>query len=269
MKKTEMRNPRTTHIDRASTPEMLAMIQEENYNAVRAIEDAMPNIMRAVDAISERMAEGGRLIYIGAGTSGRLGVIDAAECPPTYGVSPDCISGIIAGGMDRMHSAAERAEDSGECGISDVKAKKLTKFDTVMGISAAGGAEYVLAALGYARSIGALTVGLTCNADSRLATESDIAIVTDTGAEVITGSTRMKAGSAHKMVLNMISTAVMVKAGHVYENMMINVRPTNEKLRRRVIGIVCEIVGCDEERAVALLEDSGWSIRDAVERARM
>lgn len=269
MKKTEMRNPRTTHIDRASTPEMLAMIQEENYNAVRVIEDAMPNIVRAVDAISERMAEGGRLIYIGAGTSGRLGVIDAAECPPTYGVSPDCISGIIAGGMDRMHSAAEGAEDSGECGISDVKAKKLTKFDTVMGISAAGGAEYVLAALGYARSIGALTVGLTCNADSRLATESDIAIVTDTGAEVITGSTRMKAGSAHKMVLNMISTAVMVKAGHVYENMMINVRPTNEKLRRRVIGIVCEIVGCDEERAVALLEDSGWSIRDAVERARM
>ena len=265
MHKTEMRNERTTYIDRASTTEMLAMIQEENYNAVRAIEAAMPSIARAVDAISERMKEGGRLIYMGAGTSGRLGVMDAAECPPTYGVSADAVSGIIAGGMDRMYSAAEGAEDSSEAGTSDIKAKNITKFDTVLGISAAGNAAYVADALEYARSVGALTVGLTCNEDSRLGREPDISIVTDTGAEAITGSTRMKAGSAHKMVLNMISTAVMVKAGHVYENMMINVRPTNVKLRRRVISIVEEIMHCDEAGAVEFLEAHGWSIRAVVD----
>ena len=265
MHKTEMRNERTTCIERASTAEMLAMIQEENYNAVRAIEAAMPTIARAVDAISERMKEGGRLIYMGAGTSGRLGVMDAAECPPTYGVTAETITGIIAGGMDRMYSAAEGAEDSGEAGVSDIMAKNLTKFDTVLGISAAGDAAYVAEALEYARSVGAFTVGLTCNEDSRLGREPDVSIVTDTGAEAITGSTRMKAGSAHKMVLNMISTAVMVKAGHVYENLMINVKPTNAKLRRRVISIVTEIMGCDEEYAVKLLDKHGWSIRAVVD----
>ncbi len=265
MHKTEMRNERTMRIHEASTPEMLSMIQEENYNAVRAIEAAMSAIVRAVDMITERMRDGGRLIYMGAGTSGRLGVIDAAECPPTYGVPADTICGIIAGGMDRMHSAAEGAEDSSEAGIADIKAKNLTKFDTVMGISAAGNAAYVADALEYARSVGALTVGLTCNTDSRLGTEPDISIVTDTGAEAITGSTRMKAGSAHKMVLNMISTAVMVKLGHVYENMMINVRPTNVKLKRRVISIVMEIMMCNEARAIELLEANEWSIRKVVD----
>ena len=268
MHKTEMRNEKTMHIDRASTSEMLSMIQEENYNAVRAIEAAMPAIERAVDMITERMREGGRLIYMGAGTSGRLGVIDAAECPPTYGVSSDTISGIIAGGMDRMFSAAEGAEDSSEAGVADIKAKNLTKFDTVMGISAAGNAAYVADALAYARSVGALTVGLTCNEDSRLAREADVGIVTDTGAEAITGSTRMKAGSAHKMVLNMISTAVMVKLGHVYENMMINVRPTNIKLKRRVISIVMQIMQCDEARATELLNANEWSIRKVVDAGK-
>ena len=265
MHKTEMRNERTTHIDRASTHDMLKMIQEENLNAVRAVEAAMPSIERAVDAISERMQMGGRLMYMGAGTSGRLGVIDAAECPPTYGVSSDIICGIIAGGMDRMYSAAEGAEDSSDAGITDIKAKNITKLDTVMGISAAGNAAYVADALAYAKSIGALTVGLTCNEDSRLGAEPDISIVTDTGAEPITGSTRMKAGSAHKMVLNMISTAVMIKAGHVYENMMINVRPTNIKLKRRVISIVMEIMHCDEATATELLEAHAWSIKSVVD----
>ena len=260
-----MRNENTMHINKASTGEMISLLHNENYNAVRAIDAALPEIERAVDMVAERIAKGGRLIYMGAGTSGRLGVIDAAECPPTYGVPADTIVGIIAGGMDRMHSASEGAEDSGEAGISDLKSKNLTKFDTVMGISAAGNAAYVADALAYARELGLLTIGLTCNFDSRLATEPDVSIVTDTGAEAITGSTRMKAGTAHKMVLTMLSTAIMIKLGHVYENMMINVKPSNIKLRRRVISIVREILLCDEERAIELLEANEWSIRRAVD----
>ena len=265
MHKTEMRNPKTMHIDRESTQGMLRLIQDENYNAVKAIENAMPAIEKACDEISERMKRGGRLIYMGAGTSGRLGIIDAAECPPTYGVSGEVISGIIAGGYDRLVSAVESAEDSGEAGIRDIKEKNLCPDDTVMGISVAGNAAYVADALEYARSQGCLTVGLTSNEGSRLDSESDISIVTDTGAEVITGSTRMKAGSAHKMVLNMISTCVMIKQGHVYENMMINLKPSNIKLKNRVIGIVCEILKCDREEAEKRLSENDWSIRAAVE----
>ncbi|MBQ8310359.1 MAG: N-acetylmuramic acid 6-phosphate etherase [Clostridia bacterium] len=265
MSETEMRNPNTMHIDRADSAEILRLIQEENKNAVLAIEAAMPAIEAACDRIVERMRRGGRLIYIGAGTSGRLGVIDAAECPPTYGVSPELVSGIIAGGYDRMVSAGESAEDRGEEGIRDLSQKNLTENDTVLGISVAGNAAYVADALLYAKKCGCLTVGLSCNAGCRLDRESDISIVTRTGAEVVTGSTRMKAGSAHKMVLNMISTCVMIRLGHVYENMMINLRPSNIKLRRRVISIVCEIFSCDEMRAVELMEKYAWSIKDCVE----
>lgn len=265
MHKTEMRNPNTMNIDKATTEEMLNCIQTENYNAVKAIEPAMAAIEKACDMITERMKKGGRLIYIGAGTSGRLGVMDAAECPPTYGVSPDLISGIIAGGYDRMVSAGESTEDNGEMGIKDLSARNLTPNDTVLGISVAGNAAYVADALLYAKSLGALTVGLTCNEGSRLDKETDISIVTDTGAEVVTGSTRMKAGSAHKMVLNMISTCVMIKMGNVYQNMMINLKPMNIKLERRMVSIVCEIFGCDDERAKELLDKYNWSIRDIVD----
>ena len=265
MQRTEIRNKNTMHIDQETTAGMLRLIQEENYNAVRAIERAMPAIEKACDKIAERMMDGGRLIYMGAGTSGRLGVMDAVECPPTFGVSSELISGIIAGGYDRMVSAAEGAEDQGATGIQDLAAKKLRPQDTVFGISAAGNAAYVADALEYARQQGCLTVGLTCNQGSRLERESDISIVTDTGPEAITGSTRMKAGSAHKMVLNMISTCVMVKLGNVYQNLMINLRPTNIKLKNRMISIVCEIKGCDETMAVQLLEENNWSIRRAVE----
>jgi len=253
------------HIDKASTKEILALIQEENYNAVTAIEPALPAIGHACDMITERMKRGGRLIYIGAGTSGRLGVIDAAECPPTYGVSPELVSGIIAGGYDRMVSAGESAEDSGDRGVSDLRGKNPNENDTVLGISVAGNAAYVADALLYARKCGCLTVGLTSNRGSRLDAESEISIVTETGAEVVTGSTRMKAGSAHKMVLNMISTCVMIRMGNVYENMMINLRPTNIKLKRRVISIVCEILSCDEARATELLDKYDWSIRRLVD----
>ena len=265
MLKTEMRNPKTMNIDKAATSDVLRLIQDENFNAVKAIEAAMPSIEKACDMIFERMSKGGRLIYIGAGTSGRLGIIDAAECPPTYGVSPELVSGIIAGGYERMVAAGESAEDNGEMGVRDLSEKNLTPNDTVLGISVAGNAAYVADALVYARSIGCLTIGLTCNEGSRLGIESDISIVTDTGAEVVTGSTRMKAGSAHKMVLNMISTCVMIKLGHVYENMMINLKPMNIKLKNRMISIVCEILKCDGEKANKLLEEHNWSIREVVD----
>lgn len=265
MSGTECRNVDTMHIDKETTGGMLRLIQNENYNAVKAIEMAMPAIERACDKIYERMANGGRLIYMGAGTSGRLGVIDAVECPPTYGVSSELISGIIAGGYDRMVTAAEGAEDAGEAGIRDLAERQPRPEDTVFGISVAGNAAYVADALAYARSIGCLTVGLTCNKGSRLDAESDISIVTETGAEVITGSTRMKAGSAHKMVLNMISTTVMIKMGNVYQNLMINVKPTNIKLKKRVISIVCDILSCDEETAILHLEQHNWSIRETVD----
>jgi len=268
MNKTEMRNENTKNIDKETTLGMLNLIQTENLNAVKAVEEAIPAIEKACDAIYERMKKGGRLIYMGAGTSGRLGVIDAVECPPTYGVSQELISGIIAGGYDRMVTAAENAEDSAENGIKDLSAKNITSLDTVFGISAAGNAAYVAEALSYAREKGALTIGLSCNKGSRLDLESDISIVTDTGAEPITGSTRMKAGSAHKMVLNMISTCVMVKLGHVYENLMINLKPTNIKLRKRVISIVCDILGCNEEKAIELLNKHDWKIRNVVDNEK-
>ena len=265
MQKTEMRNPKSMNIDRETTSEILRIIQEENFNAVKAIEDAIPAIEKACDMITLRMKKGGRLIYIGAGTSGRLGVMDAAECPPTYGVSEELVSGIIAGGYARMVNAGESAEDNGEMGIKDLSEKNLTPNDVVLGISVAGNASYVADALLYAKSVGCLTVGLTCNNGSRLDTETDIPIVTDTGAEVVTGSTRMKAGSAHKMVLNMISTAVMIKSGYVYENMMINLKPMNIKLKNRMISIVSEIFGCDKIKSEELLEKYDWSIRKAVD----
>ncbi len=263
---TEARNPNTTHIDKASTSEMLAMLQAENLVAVRAVDAAMTEIALAVDSITQGMMAGGRLLYIGAGTSGRLGVLDASECPPTFGVTPDLVVGIIAGGDKCLRCASEGAEDSGESGVRAMISHEVGLHDHVVGISAGGNAAYVAEALRYARSVGAVTVGLTSNPEGRLAKESDIAIVLPTGAEPITGSTRMKAGTAQKLVLNMLSTCAMIKTGKVYENLMINLRPTNIKLRARVISIVREILGCDEETAVCRLAAHDWSIRAAVEQ---
>ena len=269
MSKTEERNPATMHIDKESVEGMLKVIQDENYNAVKAVEGAIPDIEKAVNLIFDRMKDGGRLIYMGAGTSGRLGVMDAVECPPTFGVSSELISGIIAGGYDRMYMAAEGAEDNAQAGIYDLEKKNIGPLDTVFGISVAGNAAYVADALKYAREKGCLTVGLTCNKESRLGTEPHVSIFTDTGAEPITGSTRMKAGSAHKMVLNMISTCLMIKMGNVYENLMINLKPTNIKLKKRVISIVCEILGCNTDKAVELLDKHNWSIRETIESEKI
>ena len=263
--KTEMRNPDTTYIDRMTTAEMLECIQRENEKAVLSLRGALDKIEIACDIIAKKLFDGGRLIYVGAGTSGRLGVLDASECPPTFGVPRDMVVGIIAGGEKCMFQAAESAEDSYESGINDLKDKNLTKNDVVVGISAAGNAQYVIGALDYANELGCETIGITSNEDTLITKSAKISIITDTGAEVITGSTRMKAGTAQKLILNMLSTVAMIKLGNVYENMMINLRPTNDKLTLRMIRIVMEIIGVSEEKAKKLLEEANWNIREAVQ----
>ena len=266
MLKTEMRNPDTTNIDRMTTAEMLDCIQRENENAVFSVRKALSEIEIACDIIAEKLSQGGRLIYIGAGTSGRLGVLDATECPPTFGVPRDMVIGIIAGGEKCMFQAAEREEDNYESGIKDLKDKQLAKNDVVVGISASGNAQYIIGAINYANELGCETVGITSNENTLITKSAKISIITDTGAEVITGSTRMKAGTAQKIILNMLSTVAMIKLGNVYENMMINLRPTNEKLKNRMIRIVTEIIGVNEEEAKKLLEKSDWNIRTAVQK---
>lgn len=264
--KTEMRNPDTTNIDRMTTIEMLECIQRENENAVLSVRNALDKIEIACDIIAEKLSQGGRLIYVGAGTSGRLGVLDASECPPTFGVPRDMVIGIIAGGEKCMFQAAEGAEDSYENGIQDLKDKHLTKNDVVVGISASGNARYIIGALNYANELGCETIGITSNENTLITKHAKVSIITDTGAEVITGSTRMKAGTAQKIILNMLSTVAMIKLGNVYENMMINLRPTNEKLKNRMVRIVTEIIGVSEEESKRLLEISNWDIRTAVQK---
>ena len=264
MKKTEMRNPNTTHIDKMSTAEMLKAMSVENFNAAKAVDEAIPSIEAAIDAAYERFKNGGRIFYMGCGTSGRLGVLDASEIPPTYGVSPDRVVGIIAGGYKCLTSASENAEDLGENGIADLKAHGLTGDDVVFGISVAGNAAYVADAIQYAKSLGCVTVGLTSNAGSLVDQYADYPIVTDTGAEVITGSTRMKAGTAHKLVLNMFSTSIMIKCGYVYENLMVNMKAKNIKLMARMISMVHDITGLDDETCEQYLKETDWNIRGAI-----
>jgi len=264
--KTEMRNPNSTNIDRMTTAKMLDLIQKENENAVLSVRGTLGKIEIACDIVAEKLSQGGRLIYIGAGTSGRLGVLDATECPPTFGVPKDMVVGIIAGGERCMFQAAEGEEDNYESGIKDLKEKNLTKNDVVVGISASGNAQYIIGALNYANELGCETIGLTSNEDTLITKCAKVSIISDTGAEVITGSTRMKAGTAQKIILNMLSTVAMIKLGNVYENMMINLRPTNEKLKQRMIRIVTEITGVSEEEAIKLLEQSDWDIRTSVQK---
>ena len=261
MLKTEMRNPDTYGIDKMSTPEMLEIINKENSKVTLAVDKALPQISVVCDAVADAIKAGGRIFYIGSGTSGRLAVCDAAECPPTFGVPYDMFNGIIAGGEKCMFKAAENAEDNAGMGIEDLKERGFCDKDILIGISASGSAAYVISAVNYAKSIGAKAFSITNNPESVLGKAADTDICADTGPEVITGSTRMKAGTAQKIILNMISTAAMVKCGCVYENMMINLKPTNKKLRRRMIGIVVEILGCTAEKAEELLENNGWDIR--------
>lgn len=267
MLKTEMRNEKTTHLDQMTPLEICEVMNEENMNSVLAVEKALPQIALAVEAATKAIAAGGKMIYVGAGTSGRLGIMDAAECPPTFGVDYETVMGIIAGGKERVFRAGEGDEDRYENGVNDVK-DLLNPGDVLVGISAAGGAKYVVGAIEEAKRIGCITVSLSSNTDTAIEKVADIAIVCDTGAEVLTGSTRLKAGNSQKFVLNMLSTGAMIGTGKVYENMMINLKPSNIKLRGRVIRITSAILGCDEKQAEALLEKHNWSIRQTVENEK-
>ena len=254
---TEARNARTTEIDKLPTLDMVKLMAEEN----RVVEDAVAaeaeNIAKAIDVIAAALASGGHLVYVGAGTSGRLGVLDASECPPTFGVDYRLVRGIIAGGEDAMFRASEGAEDNFERGAADIASDGVRAGDVVVGLSASGGAPYVLGALKKARELGAIPLGITCNPDSRMHPLCDVTIAPYVGPEVITGSSRLKAGTAQKLVLNMLSTGAMVKTGKVVGNLMVNVRPTNVKLRDRCIRILMELGDCDRPTAEVLIDKHG------------
>lgn len=258
---TESRNQNTLNIDKVSTLEMVKMINEEDKKVANAIEIELPQIAESIDGIVERMQKGGRLIYIGAGTSGRLGILDASECPPTYGVSEELVQGLIAGGQEAIFRAKEGAEDSKELAVLDLKDKHLNENDTVVGIAASGRTPYVIGGLEYANEIGALTISVTCNADSQVAKEAKIAISPVVGAEVVTGSTRLKSGTAQKLVLNMLSTGSMIKMGKVYGNLMVDVKATNEKLVERSKKIVCEATGVSFKEAETVLNETDFDVK--------
>ena len=269
---TESVNPASKNIDKMSALEIVTVINNEDKTVPCAIEKVLPQIAEAIEQTAERLKNGGRLIYIGAGTSGRLGIIDATECPPTYGVSSEMIQGIIAGGNECVFRAAENEEDKPEVGRADLEAKNFTAKDVCMGISASGSAAYVAGALEYAKSLGALTIALSCNPNSRIAGIADIAISPEVGPEVISGSTRMKAGTAQKLVLNMISTGVMIRMGRVYGNRMKYMRPANKKLLDRAVRIIQAELGddCNAEydEIVKAIKETGGSIPDTVEMLR-
>lgn len=255
---TESRNENSMDIDMKSTLDILRIINNEDKGVALAVERELEEIAKAVDGISEAFMKGGRLIYMGAGTSGRLGILDASECPPTYGTSPEQVIGLIAGGERAILKAVENAEDSREMAVEDLKRIDITDRDVVVGIAASGRTPYVLGGLEYAEGVGALTVGISCNPGSALAEAAQIKISPVVGPEVVTGSSRMKAGTAQKMILNMLTTASMVKVGKVYGNLMVDVEATNEKLVERQKKIVMEATGCTREEAVeALLETDG------------
>ena len=261
---TEQRNAAAENLDALSTFEMLRVINHEDHKVADAVGRALPLIAKAVDAITERIEAGGRMFYIGAGTSGRLGVLDASECPPTFSVSYDLVQGIIAGGEKALHSATEASEDDPQLGESDLVARGFTSKDVVVGIAASGRTPYVLGAIAYAKTLGALTVGVSCTPHSQLSRSVEIGIEAAVGPEVVAGSTRLRAGTATKMVLNMLSTGVMVRLGHVYGNLMVNVKPSNEKLVDRARRIIADGAGVSYEKAAALLEVSGNTVKTAI-----
>ena len=261
---TEQRNQRTMQIDTLPTLDMLTLINEEDHRVAEAVRDVLPEIAKAVDVIYEKMDNGGRLIYVGAGTSGRLGLLDAVECPPTFGVSPDLVRGLIAGGDNAFVKAVEGAEDNYDMGRTDLEKIGFTAGDALVGIAASGRTPYVLGAMDYARSLGAPVMAVTCCRDSELSRHADITMAPVPGPEVVTGSSRLKSGTAQKMVLNMLSTATMIKMGKVYGNLMVDVMATNEKLVHRAISIVCTATGVDNATARATLEKCGFRCKTAI-----
>ena len=288
---TEQRNPASNAIDEVSTLEMMSLMNREDSVVPQAIAEQLANIAQAVDLIAEQINKGGRLFYIGAGTSGRLGVLDASECPPTFSVSPDLIQGLIAGGSSAVFKAVEGAEDNSQGALGDFSLQKLVAEDVVMGIAASGVTPYVLGGLAYAKQQGCSTIFFTCSPSAGPLVESDIKIIPEVGPEVITGSTRLKAGTATKLVLNMISTGAMVKLGKTYGNLMVDLQPTNAKLRDRTerifaaltgrtgsevsaclnkadnqlkLALVMELCDVGQERARTLLQAHGGKVKLAV-----
>lgn len=261
---TEQRNPATLDIDNHTAEEIVRILNDGDRTVADAVTPVLPFIGRAAEAAAKSISNGGRLIYMGAGTSGRLGVLDAVECRPTFGVPDGVVVGIIAGGMDAMFRAVEGAEDSLTLGEEDLRKISVTANDTVVGIASSGRTPYVIGALKFARSIDCTTVSVACVKDAAISGYADIVIEAITGPEAVTGSTRMKAGTAQKMILNMISTTAFILMGKVYGNLMIDVQPTNEKLAARAVRIIREAVGCTEEEAARLLNDSGKRVKHAV-----
>ncbi|MFN0107736.1 MAG: N-acetylmuramic acid 6-phosphate etherase [Blastocatellia bacterium] len=264
MTTTEQINPNTSQIDKLPTLEALRVINSEDRKVAEAIEKVLPAIARAVDGIAERLQRGGRLFYTGTGTSGRLGVLDAAECPPTFGVSPDLVQGIMAGGYDACYKAVEASEDDREAGAKDLQTRGFTANDCLVGIAASGRTPYTIGAVEYARQIGALTVCIVCNENSELAAAAEIAIEPIVGPEVIAGSTRLKSGTAQKLALNMLSTMAMVRLGYVTGNRMTNLKTSNIKLRQRATGLVMAECNLDKAAAETVLEAAGWDLRVAI-----
>jgi len=261
---TEKRNPNTGNIDKLSTFEIVELINNEDKKVALSVEAVLPAIAVAIDAIYERLRNGGRLIYAGAGTSGRLGLLDAAECPPTFSVEHDMVIALLAGGPEAFIKAIEGAEDSRELGAEDLMAISFSAKDILVGIAASGRTPYVIGAMQYARSIGGFTIGLSCTQNSEISQIADVDISPQPGPEVITGSTRMKSGTAQKMVLNMLTTAAMIKLGKTYGNLMVDLKATNEKLVCRAANIVCTATGVSEERAKEELAKSEFSAKNAI-----
>jgi N-acetylmuramic acid 6-phosphate etherase len=263
-RRTEHRNPASRGLDRLPTKVILRLMNREDRKVAISVGREIPSIARAVDAIVSGIRKGGRLIYVGAGTSGRLAVLDAAECPPTFGISPNTVQAMIAGGKKALTSAVEGAEDSARNAVRDLRAKRLKPNDIVVGIAASGTTPYVLSALSFARKRGATTVAVTSNRNAPIARSAQIVIAAEVGPEIVTGSTRLKAGTSQKLVLNMLSTAAMVRLGHVYDNLMIDVALTNEKLRQRGLRILTEASGADSSAAEHALRQSGHNLRAAL-----
>jgi N-acetylmuramic acid 6-phosphate etherase len=261
---TEKRNPATVTIDRMSALEIARAMNAEDATVAGAVGHELPRIAAAIEGITARLRAGGRLIYMGAGTSGRLGVLDASECPPTFSTPPERVVGWIAGGPEALTRSIEGAEDSAEAGRADAARLGITSADTLVGIAASGRTPYVLGAVAYAKERGALTVGLACNRDTPLAQAVDIMIAPVVGPEAIGGSTRLKAGTAQKMVLNMLSTGAMILLGKTYGNLMVDVQPTNGKLRRRAVAIVAQATGLPEGDAETLLQASHDEVKTAI-----
>ncbi|MGM3175903.1 N-acetylmuramic acid 6-phosphate etherase [Dickeya lacustris] len=260
----ERRNPASLHLDTLSTLEMVTLFNQEDQRVPLAIREVLPAIALAVDAAAASLKAGGRLIYQGAGTSGRLGVLDASECPPTFGVSPDRVVGLIAGGPGALSKAVEGAEDSASLGEADLVALNLNSHDMVIGLAASGRTPYVIGGLRYARRLGCRTAAISCNPQAPIAQEADIAISPEVGAEVLTGSTRLKSGTAQKLVLNMISTGAMVRLGKVYQNLMVDMKATNVKLMDRACRIVMDATGIDRHRAEQYLAQTDYDVKPAI-----